>query len=295
MLFHGTCITKLVVVFLVDIDPLGPKIFTLSWDLEPRLQDQRYNRCVNIVSPMFVYVAHQYISIYQWFTMGNTRKLSFHSFALKENIQENLEDTRKVVILVVWSCQNLSHILQRWFPCRRSSSWRLGVGCGPARLVGWWGSHQDGAGGPVPVLVLVPVPVPVLRQLLTRNEADWPVTSSKQVNIGGGENESHQDQSVKMSFLRRGNSCVTPDMEIRKRLEVRIVQPSFWKLFICGCGNVSNLGAEIFWQSRQGREREPDQGGVVQRSQLLRGPNNWVSFNMFAKYRRSNIQWCSFI
>ena len=25
-----------------------------------------------------------------------------------------------------------------------------------------------------------------------------------------------------MSFLRRGNSCVTPDMEIRKRLEVSL-------------------------------------------------------------------------
>merc|ERR1712192_56376 len=30
-----------------------------------------------------------------------------------------------------------------------------------------------------------------------------------------------RNQSVKMSFLRRGNSCVAPDMEIRKRLEVR--------------------------------------------------------------------------
>ena len=48
------------------------------------------------------------------------------------------------------------------------------------------------------------------------------LTSSKQVNIGGGGNQSYQDQSVKMSFLRRGNSCVTPDMEIRKRLEVRL-------------------------------------------------------------------------
>merc|ERR1712032_1801512 len=30
-----------------------------------------------------------------------------------------------------------------------------------------------------------------------------------------------RNQSVKMSFLRRGNSCVAPDMETRKRLEVR--------------------------------------------------------------------------
>merc|ERR1711890_1966 len=30
-----------------------------------------------------------------------------------------------------------------------------------------------------------------------------------------------QYKAVEMSFLRRGNSCVTPDMEIRKRLEVR--------------------------------------------------------------------------
>merc|ERR1712158_57152 len=30
-----------------------------------------------------------------------------------------------------------------------------------------------------------------------------------------------QYKAVEMSFLRRGNSCVAPDMEIRKRLEVR--------------------------------------------------------------------------
>merc|ERR1711973_264569 len=32
---------------------------------------------------------------------------------------------------------------------------------------------------------------------------------------------SYKYKAVNMSFLRRGNSCVTPDMEIRKRLEVR--------------------------------------------------------------------------
>ena len=31
-----------------------------------------------------------------------------------------------------------------------------------------------------------------------------------------------QYKAVEMSFLRRGNSCVTPDMEIRKRLEVSL-------------------------------------------------------------------------
>ena len=76
MLFHGTCITKLVVVFLVDIDPLGPKIFTLSWDLEPRLQDQRYNRCVNIVSPMFTNKCMLLINIYQLEVNTNTNKLA---------------------------------------------------------------------------------------------------------------------------------------------------------------------------------------------------------------------------
>merc|ERR1712192_103564 len=50
---------------------------------------------------------------------------------------------------------------------------------------------------------------------------------SRPVCISGGQNQrarsTHQlsNQSVKMSFLRRGNSCVAPDMEIRKRLEVR--------------------------------------------------------------------------
>ena len=92
MLFHGTCITKLVVVFLVDIDPLGPKIFTLSWDLEPRLQDQRYNRCVNIVSPMFVYVAHQYISTRSEYKYKQARKARRCDSITPETMNHSLTD-----------------------------------------------------------------------------------------------------------------------------------------------------------------------------------------------------------
>ena len=42
--------------------------------------------------------------------------------------------------------------------------------------------------------------------------------------------ELQHHKAAEMSFLRRGNSCVTPDMEIRKRLEVslKILFSSFW-------------------------------------------------------------------
>ena len=52
--------------------------------------------------------------------------------------------------------------------------------------------------------------MPVLRRLLTRNV----------VQVDQLKTRHTDSQKVKMSFLRRGNSCVAPDMEIRKRLEV---------------------------------------------------------------------------
>merc|ERR1712181_108960 len=58
--------------------------------------------------------------------------------------------------------------------------------------------------------------MPVLRELSTRN-----VVLVDQLKTTRPVIHHLSNQSVKMSFLRRGNSCVAPDMEIRKRLEVR--------------------------------------------------------------------------
>ena len=105
-----------------------------------------------------------------------------------------------------------------------------------------------------------------------------------------------------MSFLRRGNSCVAPDMEIRKRLEVSAwlishIPHSFFVVFDRPLSllwliiHQNTAGSEIFWQSRQGRERKPDQGGMVQRSQLLWSPHNWVSKYFTFNKCRSSQRW----
>ena len=85
-----------------------------------------------------------------------------------------------------------------------------------------------------------------------------------------------QYKAVEMSFLRRGNSCVTPDMEIRKRLEVSLkllFLPLRYKIMFNAIF-LSTTGAEIFRQGRQRRERESDEGGVVQCSQLFWSAHN---------------------
>ena len=105
-----------------------------------------------------------------------------------------------------------------------------------------------------------------------------------------------------MSFLRRGNSCVAPDMEIRKRLEVSAsliyhILHSFFVVFDRPLSllwliiHQNTAGSEIFWQSRHGRERKPDQRGMVQRSQLLGSPHNWVSKYFTFNKCRSSQRW----